>query len=71
MRTQAASPLPAAHAQVAEVYHLLLDDSHAIRHAAAELVADLLEELGHPPPQAVSGMRNLVHGLSSQQPGTS
>ena len=32
--------------QVRDVYKLLLDDSYAIRHAAAELVADMLEESG-------------------------
>lgn len=32
--------------QVRDVYKLLLDDSHAIRHAAAELVTDMLEESG-------------------------
>ncbi|KAK9814838.1 hypothetical protein WJX72_012382 [[Myrmecia] bisecta] len=34
------------HGQVKEVYQLLLDDSHQLRHAAAELVSDLLVELG-------------------------
>lgn len=33
-------------AQVRDVYKLLLDDSHAVRHAAAELVTDMLEESG-------------------------
>ena len=32
--------------QVRDVYKLLLDDSHAVRHAAAELVTDMLEESG-------------------------
>ncbi|DBA75127.1 hypothetical protein WJX77_008338 [Trebouxia sp. C0004] len=32
--------------QVRDVYKLLLDDSYAVRHAAAELVADMLEESG-------------------------
>ena len=32
--------------QVRDVYKLLLDDSYALRHAAAELVADMLEESG-------------------------
>lgn len=32
--------------QVRDVYKLLLDDSYNIRHAAAELVADMLEESG-------------------------
>ena len=32
--------------QVRDVYKLLLDDSYAIRHAAAELVTDMLEESG-------------------------
>lgn len=33
-------------AQVRDVYKLLLDDSHAVRHAAAELVTDMLEKSG-------------------------
>ena len=33
-------------AQVRDVYKLLLDDSYAVRHAAAELVTDMLEESG-------------------------
>lgn len=32
--------------QVRDVYKLLLDDSYAVRHAAAELVSDMLEESG-------------------------
>ncbi len=32
--------------QVRDVYKLLLDDSYAVRHAAAELVTDMLEESG-------------------------
>jgi len=32
--------------QVTDVYRLLVDDSAAIRHAAGDLVADLLEEQG-------------------------
>ena len=35
--------------QVTDVYRLLVDDSAAIRHAAGELVADLLEGAGLPP----------------------
>lgn len=35
-----------AHSEVSTVYKLLVDDAPAIRHAAAELVAQLLEELG-------------------------
>ena len=32
--------------QVTDVYRLLVDDSAAIRHAAGDLVADLLEDQG-------------------------
>jgi len=42
--------------QVRDVYKLLLDDSYAVRHAAAELVADMLEE---------SGQRHLAQVITS------
>lgn len=52
--------------QVRDVYKLLLDDSYALRHAAAELVADMLEEsgqkhLGQVRPQRYS--HDLAHSL--------
>ena len=45
--------------QVRDVYKLLLDDSYAVRHAAAELVADMLEE---------SGQRHLAQVLNTSGP---
>ena len=61
--------------QVRDVYKLLLDDSYAVRHAAAELVTDMLEESGqrhlaqvlapHPVP-FVAGFNCKHKGLSRQ-----
>ena len=42
--------------QVRDVYKLLLDDSYSVRHAAAELVVDMLEE---------SGQRHLAQVITS------
>jgi len=69
--------------QVTDVYRLLVDDSAAIRHAAGDLVADLLEEQGsrqlaqvrlvwHPSPRLVPAHEALVHAdpgcIKRQQP---